>query len=76
LLGSLEGKIPLGRSRRRWKINIKINLREIALEGADRIGVAQGGGWGGGPGGGVSTRSDRMQTPRVVGGSRQGSVLP
>jgi hypothetical protein len=28
--GKSEGKRPLGRPRRRWKDNIKINLREMA----------------------------------------------
>jgi hypothetical protein len=30
-----EGKRPLGRPRRRWEDNIKINLREIGWEGVD-----------------------------------------
>jgi hypothetical protein len=29
LVGNPEGKRPLGRSRRRWVDNIKIDLREI-----------------------------------------------
>jgi hypothetical protein len=29
LAGKPEGKCPLGRPRRRWEDNIKINLREI-----------------------------------------------
>jgi hypothetical protein len=29
LVGNLEEKIPLGRQRRWWGNNIKINLREI-----------------------------------------------
>jgi hypothetical protein len=29
LVGKHEGKRPLGRPRRRWVDNIKINLREI-----------------------------------------------
>jgi hypothetical protein len=29
LVGNLEGKIPLGRPRRRWEDNIKINLQEV-----------------------------------------------
>jgi hypothetical protein len=29
LVGKLEGKRPLGRPRRRWVDNIKMNLREI-----------------------------------------------
>jgi hypothetical protein len=35
LLGKPEGKIPLGRPRRRWKDNIKIYLREIGWGGMD-----------------------------------------
>jgi hypothetical protein len=29
LVGRPEGKIPLGRPRRRWEYNIKMDLREI-----------------------------------------------
>jgi hypothetical protein len=29
LVGNLEGKRPLGRPRRRWVDNIKMDLREI-----------------------------------------------
>jgi hypothetical protein len=29
LVGKPEGKIPLGRQRRKWVDNIKMNLREI-----------------------------------------------
>jgi hypothetical protein len=29
LVGNLEGKKPLGRPRRRWVDNIKMDLREI-----------------------------------------------
>jgi hypothetical protein len=29
LVGKPEGKRPLGRPRRRWKDNIKMNLREV-----------------------------------------------
>jgi hypothetical protein len=29
LVGKLEGKRPLGRTRRRWVDSIKMNLREI-----------------------------------------------
>jgi hypothetical protein len=31
LVGRLEGKRPLGRSRRRWKDNIKMDFREIGI---------------------------------------------
>jgi hypothetical protein len=36
-----EGKKPLGRSRRRWVDNIKMNLREIGWGGMDWIDLAQ-----------------------------------
>jgi hypothetical protein len=29
LLGKLEGKRPMGRPRRRWEDNIKMNLQEV-----------------------------------------------
>jgi len=29
LVGIPEGKIPLGRPRRRWEDNVKMNLREV-----------------------------------------------
>jgi hypothetical protein len=31
LLGKPDGKIPLGRPRRRWENNIKMDLREVGL---------------------------------------------
>jgi hypothetical protein len=34
-VGRPEGKITLGRSRRRWVDNIKIDLREIGWDGMD-----------------------------------------
>jgi hypothetical protein len=34
-------KEPLGRPRRRWVDNIKIDLREIGRDGMDRIDMAQ-----------------------------------
>jgi hypothetical protein len=36
-----EGKIPLGRPRRRWIDNIKMGLLEIGLNVVDWIGLAQ-----------------------------------
>jgi hypothetical protein len=36
-----EGKRPLGRPRRRWVNNIKMDLREIGLNGVDWIDLAQ-----------------------------------
>jgi hypothetical protein len=41
LRGEAEGKKPLGRSRRRWVDNIKIDLREIGWDGVDWIELAQ-----------------------------------
>jgi hypothetical protein len=41
LVGKPEGKITLGRRRRRWEDNIKMNLQEVACGGVDRIEVAQ-----------------------------------
>jgi hypothetical protein len=41
LIGKLEGKRPLGRPRRRWIDNIKMDLLEIGLNVADWIGLAQ-----------------------------------
>jgi hypothetical protein len=35
LVGKPEGKIPLGRPRRRWVNNIKMDLREIGWNGLD-----------------------------------------
>jgi hypothetical protein len=41
LVGKPERKKPLGRPRRRWVDNIKIDLREIERDGMDWIDVAQ-----------------------------------
>ena len=41
LLGKLEGKRPLGRPRRRWEDNIKMDLQEVGCGGMDWIGLAQ-----------------------------------
>jgi hypothetical protein len=41
LVGKLEGKRPLGRPRRKWVDNIKIDLREIEWDGVDWIDLAQ-----------------------------------
>jgi transcription termination factor 2 len=40
-VGKLEGKRPLGRPRRRWVDNIKMDLREIGWDGMDWIDLAQ-----------------------------------
>jgi hypothetical protein len=41
LVGRPEGRRPLGRSRRKWEDNIKIDLREIGFGNVDRIDWAQ-----------------------------------
>jgi hypothetical protein len=40
LVGRLEGKRPLGRPRRRWEDNIKMDLKEIGIDGANWIQLA------------------------------------
>jgi len=35
LVGRPEGKRPLGRPRRRWEDNIKMDLRVIGIDGAN-----------------------------------------
>jgi hypothetical protein len=40
LVGNPEGKRPLGRLRRRWEYRIRMDLREIGLEGVDWIRLA------------------------------------
>jgi hypothetical protein len=41
-VGKPEGKRPLGRPRRRWEDNIKMDLQEVRCGGMDWIDVAQG----------------------------------
>jgi hypothetical protein len=41
LIGIPEGKRPLGRHRRRWEDNIKMDFREIGIDGANWIRLAQ-----------------------------------
>jgi hypothetical protein len=41
LVGRTEGKIPVGRPRVRWEDNIKMDLREIGIDGANWIRLAQ-----------------------------------
>jgi hypothetical protein len=41
LVGKPEGKRPLGRPRRRWVSNIKMDHREIGGDGMDWIDLAQ-----------------------------------
>jgi len=40
LVGKPEGKRPLGRPRRRWEDNIKMDLQEVGCEGMDWIELA------------------------------------
>jgi hypothetical protein len=41
LVGRPEGKRPLGRSRRRWEDNIKLDLKVIGIDEANWIRLAQ-----------------------------------
>jgi hypothetical protein len=41
LIGRPEGKRPLGRPRRRWEDNIKMNLKETGIDGANWMQLAQ-----------------------------------
>ena len=41
LVGNHEGKRPLGRPRRRWEDNIKMNLREVGCDSRDWIDLAE-----------------------------------
>ena len=41
LVGKAEGKIPLGRPRRRWVDNIRMDLQEVGCGYMDWIGLAQ-----------------------------------
>jgi hypothetical protein len=41
LVGKPEGKRPLVRPRRRWVDNIKMDLREIGLDGVEWMDMAQ-----------------------------------
>jgi hypothetical protein len=41
LVGKPDGKRPLGRQRRRWMDNIKIDLREIGWDGMDWTDLVQ-----------------------------------
>jgi len=40
-VGKPEGRIPLGRPRRRWANNIRMDLQEVGFTYMDRIGLAQ-----------------------------------
>jgi hypothetical protein len=41
LMGKPEGKRPLGRPRRMWMDNIKMNLRKIGWDGVDWMDLNQ-----------------------------------
>ena len=41
LVGKREGRRPLGRPRRRWEENIKMDLQEVGCGGMDWIELAQ-----------------------------------
>jgi len=41
LVGKLEGKRPLGRPRRRWEDNIKMDLQEVGCWGTDWVDLAK-----------------------------------
>jgi hypothetical protein len=41
MVGKPEGKRPLGRPRRRWVDNNKIDVREIGWSGMDWVDLAQ-----------------------------------
>ena len=40
-MGKPEGKRPLGRFRRRWEDNIKMDLQEVGCGGVDWIELAE-----------------------------------
>jgi hypothetical protein len=44
LVGRPEGKRPLGRPKRRWEDNIKMDLREIEINGANWLRIGSSGG--------------------------------
>jgi hypothetical protein len=41
LVGKPEGKRPLGRPRRRWADDVRMDLGEVGWSDVDRIGLAQ-----------------------------------
>jgi hypothetical protein len=41
LVGKPKGKRPLGRPRRRWEDNIKMDLQEVGCGGMDWIGLVE-----------------------------------
>jgi hypothetical protein len=42
LVGNPQGKRPMGRPRRRWEDNIKMDFKEIEIDGENRIQLARG----------------------------------
>jgi hypothetical protein len=42
LVGRSESKRPLGRPKRRWEYNVKLDLKEIGIDGANWIGSSGG----------------------------------
>ena len=41
LVGKPEGKRPLGRPRRRWEVNIKMDSREVGCDPGEWIALAE-----------------------------------
>ena len=41
LVGKPEGKRPLGRPRRRWEDNIKMDIQEVGVGGGDWMELAR-----------------------------------
>jgi hypothetical protein len=41
LVGNPEGKRPLGKPKRRWEVNIKMDLQEVGCGGVDWIELSQ-----------------------------------
>jgi hypothetical protein len=41
MIGRPKGKRPLGRPRCRWEVNIKVDLREMGINGVNWIQLAQ-----------------------------------
>ena len=41
LMGTPDGKKPLGRPRRKWEDNIKMDLREVCYDNGDWIHLAE-----------------------------------
>jgi hypothetical protein len=41
LVGKHEGKRPLGRPRRRWEDNIRMDLQEVGFGSVDWMGLTQ-----------------------------------